>query len=150
MFSFPYIISLASVVLVDAAGYATRDSQLPSCQGFDVFSNETQPFLSQDLIISTGVVCNDGKTNISTPCEVLSGSFPYVGHVTNYINGTEIPDDYAIAYGIWNATGDRSLVGGPRIYAIENQTVTFENGTSGYGKPITMILCRFQRKTILC
>lgn len=49
---------LASSVLVDAAGFASRDPTFPSCQTFGTMINETRPLESEDLIISTGVVCN--------------------------------------------------------------------------------------------
>ncbi|KAG9675086.1 hypothetical protein KCU99_g3183, partial [Aureobasidium melanogenum] len=123
-----YIFFLASGPLVEAAGYATNDPQEPSCQGFDVISNDTQPLPSQNLIISTGVVC----TNASTSCEVLSGSFPTLEDVIMYTNGSRVHDDYAIGYGLWNATGDYNTLWDNAVAAVRNQTVTFESGTSGY------------------
>ncbi|KAH0333463.1 hypothetical protein KCU81_g9858, partial [Aureobasidium melanogenum] len=127
----PYIFSLALIVLVDAAGYADRDPQTPSCQGFDVISNGTQPLPSQNLIISTGVVCDQSPGNF-TPCEVLNGSFPTTYDIIMYPNGSRVPDDYAVGYGLCNATGDFGTLWGEGYRAVENQTVTFKNGTSGY------------------
>lgn len=130
------IVILASSVLVDAAGYATRDPSFPSCQGFSVVSNETRPLESEDLIISTGVVCNVSGSNFSTPCSVLSGGWPNLQSSITYTNGSRVSDSYAVEYGLWNATGDSKALYGNTIAAVENQTVTFENNTSGNGKSL--------------
>ncbi|KAI4845625.1 hypothetical protein E4T44_05513 [Aureobasidium sp. EXF-8845] len=132
------ILSLASSVLVDAAGYATRDPQYPSCTGFDTSDNNTRPLDSQDFIISTGVVCNVNGSNFSTPCDVLSGGWPTLQNVFLYANGSIIRSpavDYrtttTLGWTIWNATGDSNPYNIQHLLAVENQTVTFDNGTSG-------------------
>ncbi|KAG9669736.1 hypothetical protein KCU99_g6452, partial [Aureobasidium melanogenum] len=125
------ILLLASSVLVDAAGYATRDPSFTSCQGFDVTSNETRPLESENLKISTGVVCNVSGSNFSTPCSVLSGGWPNLRSSITYTNGSRVSDSYAVEYGLWNATGDSKALYGSSIAAVENQTVTFESNTSG-------------------
>jgi hypothetical protein len=133
------ILLLASSVFVDAAGYATRDSQYPTCSGFDTSSNDTRPFPSRDFIISTGVVCNVNGSNFSTPCDVLSGGWPTLQNVFLGANGSVLASgstrlEDSLAWTIWNTTGDTNPYSFSRIVAVENETVTFDNGTSGYGK----------------
>ena len=133
------ILLLASSVFVDAAGYATRDSQYPTCSGFDTSSNDTRPFPSRDFIISTGVVCNVNGSNFSTPCDVLSGGWPTLQNVFLNANGSVLTSgitrlEDSLAWTIWNTTGDTNPYSFSRIVAVENETVTFDNGTSGYGK----------------
>ncbi|KAH0365210.1 hypothetical protein KCU65_g6195, partial [Aureobasidium melanogenum] len=125
------ILLLASSALVDAGGYATRVPSFTSCQGFSVTSNETRPLESENLIISTGVVCNVSGSNFSTSCSVLSGGWPNLRSSITYTNGSRVSDSYAVEYGLWNATGDSKALYGTTIAAVENQTVTFENNTSG-------------------
>ncbi|KAI4719849.1 hypothetical protein E4T48_03941 [Aureobasidium sp. EXF-10727] len=125
------ILFLASSHLVNAAGYATREPQLPSCQGFDVLTNETRPLESRNLTISPGVVCNVPSSNFSTPCDVLSGGWPTLQNAVLFTNGSAVRDSYAVGYGLWNATGDSNALYGSNVVAVENQTVTFENGTAG-------------------
>ncbi|KAK6006600.1 hypothetical protein QM012_007010 [Aureobasidium pullulans] len=122
---------LVSSALADAAGFATRDPTGPTCSGFGIILNKTTPLSSQDLIISTGVVCNVRDSNFSTPCNVLSGGWPTLQNVIMYMNGTRVSDSYAVGYALWNATGDSNALYGGDIAAVENQTVTFDNGTSG-------------------
>lgn len=131
---------LASSVLVDAAGFATRDPSLPSCQTFGVTINETRPLESENLIISTGVICNVRGSNFSTPCSVLSGGWPEPRISITYTNGSRVYDSYAVGYALWNATGDSRALYGSGIGAVENQTVTFENNTSGHGKSLSCSL----------
>ena len=133
------ILLLASSVLVDAAGYATRDSQYPTCSGFDTIFNDTRPFPSQDFIISTGVVCDVNGSNFSTPCDVLSGGWPTLQNVFLSANGSVLTSgitrlEDSLAWTIWNTTGDTNPYSFSRIVSVENKTVTFDTGTSGYGK----------------
>jgi hypothetical protein len=135
------VLSLASSILVDAAGYATRDPQYPSCSGFDTSDNNTRPLESQEFIISTGVVCNVNGSNSSTPCDVLSGGWPTLQNVFLYANESIIRSpavDYrtttTLGWTIWNATGDQNPLYIQHILAVENQTVTFDKGISGDGK----------------
>lgn len=127
---------LASSVLVDAAGFATRDPSFPSCQTFGITINDTRPLQSEDLIISTGVVCNVSGSNFSTPCSVLSGGWPNLQASITYTNGSKVRDSYAVGYALWNATGDSRALYASSIGAVENQTVTFNNNTSGHGKSL--------------
>ncbi|KAG9604935.1 hypothetical protein KCU77_g3825, partial [Aureobasidium melanogenum] len=134
MFSSPVtsaILLLASTTLVDAAGYATRNPTSPICSGFDVISNGTIPLSSQNFVISTGVVCNVKESNLSTPCDVLSGGWPTLRNVVLYMNGSRVSNSYAVGYGLWNATGDFNALNINNIAAVKNQTVTFDNDTSG-------------------
>lgn len=134
------ILFLASSSLVDAAGYATITPQFPSCQGFDTTSNDTIPLPSQDLIISPGVVCNVAGSNYSTSCDVISGGWPTMRSAFLDANGSRILSNathpsvtYALGWTVWNVTGDSKAFYGGSIVAVENQTVTFDNGTSGDG-----------------
>ncbi|CAD0097359.1 unnamed protein product [Aureobasidium mustum] len=135
MLSTPFtssILLLASSVLVNAAGFASREPSLPSCQGFSITINETRPLEFEDLVISTGVVCNVSGSNYSTPCSVVSGGWPTLQNSITYTNGSRVNDSYAVGYALWNATGDSKALYGNSIAAVENQTVTFENNTSGH------------------
>jgi hypothetical protein len=135
------VLSLASFVLVDAAGYATRKPDFPSCSGFDVSFNDTRPLESQALIISTGVVCNVNRSNFSTPCDVLSGGWATLRGVFLEADGSLIRG-YAenntlsttLGWALWNATGNPNGLYSTQYIAIENQTITFDNGTSGNGE----------------
>jgi hypothetical protein len=136
------VLSLALSNLVDAAGYATREPQFPSCQGFEVSSNDTRPLESQDLIISTGVVCNVNGSNFSTPCDVLSGGWATLHSVFLEADGSLIRGNVlenntlssTLGWTLWNATGNPNAIYSTQFIAIENQTITFNNGTSGNGE----------------
>ena len=135
------ILFLASITLVNAAGLATRDPQFPSCQLFLISSNDTVPLESQDLIISTGVVCNVNGSNFSTPCDVLSGGWPTLQSAYLYPNGSVIRGnamtpglESTLGWALWNSTGDSKAYYSSRSVAVQNETVTFENGTSGNGE----------------
>lgn len=127
--------------MVNAAGYATREPQVPSCQNFETSSNDTRPMESQDVIISTGVVCNVDGSNFSTSCDVLSGGWLtlqsiYLDADGSVIRGnaTTIGLQSALGWTLWNSTGDSEAFYSSRSVAAENQTTTFENGTSGNGE----------------
>lgn len=135
------ILVLASSALVNAAGYATRKPQFPSCQDFDVISNDTRPIESPSAIISTGVICNVAGSNYSTPCDVLSGGWltlqsVYLDADNSVIRGnaTNIGVQSALGWTVWNSTGDSEAFYSNQILAAENQTTTFDNGTSGNGE----------------
>jgi len=137
------ILFLASSSLIDAAGYATREARHPSCSGFETSSNDTVPLPSRDIIISTGVVCNVNGSNFSTPCDVVSGGWPTLQNVYMTANGSAIssgvtsPDIYledSLGWTIWNSTGDTRLYTPTVLVAVENETNTFDTGTSGNGK----------------
>ncbi|KEQ74127.1 hypothetical protein M436DRAFT_81530 [Aureobasidium namibiae CBS 147.97] len=127
-------------MLVNAAGYATRGSRHPSCSGFETNSNTTVPLPSQDIVISTGVVCNVNGSNFSTPCNVVSGGWPTLQNVYMTANGSVIssgvttPDIHvedSLGWTIWNSTGDTRLYTPTVLVAVENETITFDTGTSG-------------------
>lgn len=135
------VLLLASFVMVNAAGYATREPQVPSCQDFETISNNTRPMESQDVIISTGVVCNVQGSNYSTPCDVLSGGWltlqsTYLDADGSVIrsNASSIGVQSALGWSVWNSTGDSKAFYSSQSVAAENQTITFDNGTSGDGK----------------
>lgn len=48
-------------------------------------------------------------------------------------NATHPSVTYALGWTVWNVTGDSKAFYGGSIVAVENQTVTFDNGTSGDG-----------------
>lgn len=135
------VLLLASSVMVNAAGYATREPQVPSCQDFETSSNDTRPMESRDVIISTGVVCNVDGSNYSTPCDVLSGGWLtlqsiYLDANNSVIRGdaTNIGVQSALGWTVWNSTGDSKAFYSSQSVAAENQTITFDNGTSGDGE----------------
>jgi hypothetical protein len=146
------VLSLALSNLVDGAGYATREPQFPSCQGFEVSSNDTRPLEFQDRIISTGVVCNVDGSNFSTPCDVLSGGWATLQSVFLEADGSlirgNVPENNTLSstlgWTLWNATGNPNAIYSTQFIAIENQTITSKNGTSGNGES------RLQRIQISC
>ncbi|KEQ90264.1 hypothetical protein AUEXF2481DRAFT_84079 [Aureobasidium subglaciale EXF-2481] len=127
------LFATCTITSTNAAGYATRDPTTPVCSGFTTLTNTSHVSYSDaNRVISSGVVCN--TSNVSTSCSVLSGGWSELYNYVSFANGTQITDQrYAVGWTMWNSTGDSRAVYDTAGYgAMENETVTFDQGTSGW------------------
>ncbi|KAI5240622.1 hypothetical protein E4T42_08327 [Aureobasidium subglaciale] len=127
------LLATCTITSTNATGYATRDPTTPVCSGFTTLTNTSHVFYSDaNRVISSGVVCN--ASNVSTSCSVLSGGWSELYNHVSFANGTQITDQrYAVGWTVWNSTGDSRAVYNTAGYgAMENETVTFDQGTSGW------------------